>query len=422
MNNDEEKYNFIKQFKRGGISHNNKCGRTTGVMSYDITSQYPASMIYMDIPTGKSTWTTIYNENEYGYYHLTNLIFHNAPTFKPIAEVQESGVLNWNTTDFIMSAYVDSFMVKYLFKNCNLVRFEVDKGLVSNQSINGKYLFSPYVNTLFIEKAKQDILKAGLEKLMEKAKQDTLKQNLDTEILQKALDDIKKMTNGYNPAYRETIKLFLNSVTGKFVENTDLYEDNIFTINSTKEHTKNKTINDNYTQTEGKKKQLNQYMGCGVMIYSYSKRFLFEYINLLPNQSEDVIHVETDSIYFNRKHANTLRHNIKTYTGQYPVKIGDELGNVKMEKDEKGVCHFLGKKFYQIGDIFKIKGIPMKTITEDGSFINLVNQSIFERVYNGENVRVEYTTLKKNLYGSTYISSHQCHRTINSHPNRYSEF
>ena len=75
------------------------------------------------------------------------------------------------------------------------------------------------------------------------------------------------MTNGYNPAYRETIKLFLNSVTGKFVENTDLYEDNIYTINPTKEHTKNKTINENYTQKEGKKKQLNQYMGTGVMIY-----------------------------------------------------------------------------------------------------------------------------------------------------------
>lgn len=93
-----------------------------------------------------------------------------------------------------------------------------------------------------------------------------------------------------------------------------------------------------------------------------------------------------------------------------------------MEKDEKGMCHFLGKKFYQIGDIFKIKGIPMKTITEDGSFINIVNQSIFERVYAGDNVRVEYTTLKKNLYGTTYVSSHECHRTINSHPTRYTEF
>ena len=186
---------------------------------------------------------------------------------------------------------------------------------------------------------------------------------------------------------------------------------------------KNKQINDNFTQTIAKKKNLNQYMGCGVMIYSYSKRLLFEYINLLPNKTNDVIHIETDSVYFNRRHGEIFKMNVEAYTGtEYAVKIGDELGNVKQEKDEEGVCHFLGKKFYQIGDIFKIKGIPMKTITEDGSFINLVSQSIFERVYAGENVRVEYITLKKNLYGKTYVSQHQCHRTINSHPELYSEF
>ena len=64
---------------------------------------------------------------------------------------------------------------------------------------------------------------------------------------------------------------------------------------------------------------------------------------------------------------------MKKYSGKYPVKLGKELGNVKIEKDEIGMCHFLGKKFYQIGDNFRIKGIPMKTITEDGSFIKIKN-------------------------------------------------
>ena len=64
----------------------------------------------------------------------------------------------------------------------------------------------------------------------------------------------------------------------------------------------------------------------------------------------------------------------------------------------------------------------MKTITEDGTFPNLIDKSIFERVYSGESIRIEYTTLQKNLYGRTYISTHKCHRTINSHPSRYSEF
>ena len=424
MNNDEEKYKFIKLFKRGGISHNNKCGRTEGVISVDITSQYPASMIYMDIPTGDSKWTKTYDSNEYGYYHLKNLVFVNGPSFKPIAETMESGVLNWNTGDFIENSYVDSFMIKYLFDNCNLISFDVEQALVSKEAVNGNLLFNKYVNTLFKEKDQQDILKGDLDIIHKKAKDKIMAQDLTDEIRKIKLEEVKQITNGYNPAYRETIKLFLNAVTGKFVENIDLYDDNIYTINAMDNNDKtNKSINDNYTQKEPKtKKQLNEYMGCGVMIYSYSKRLLFEYINLLPNQSEDVIHIETDSIYFKRTQGDKFKNNMKKYSGKYPVKLGKELGNVKIEKDEIGMCHFLGKKFYQIGDTFRIKGIPMKTITEDGSFINIVSQSIFERVYAGENIRVEYTTLKKNLYGKTYVSSHECHRTINSHPTRYTEF
>ena len=49
-----------------------------------------------------------------------------------------------------------------------------------------------------------------------------------------ALEEVEKITNEYNNAYTETIKLFLNAVTGKFVENVDLYEDNVFAINKTK--------------------------------------------------------------------------------------------------------------------------------------------------------------------------------------------
>ena len=49
------------------------------------------------------------------------------------------------------------------------------------------------------------------------------------------------------------------------------------------------------------------------MIYSYSKRLLFEYINLLPNKSEDVIHIETDSVYFNRNNGDDFKDNVVKY-------------------------------------------------------------------------------------------------------------
>ena len=414
MDNDEEKYEFIKRFKRGGISHNNKCGKFEGVMSDDITSQYPAAMIYMSVPTGESRWTTSCNNNEYGYYHLTNLVFNNSQSFKPISEVLESGVLNWNTSNNIVSCYLDSFMIKYLQENNGLISFNVEKGLVSSQFVKGERLFGRYVNTLFREKAKQDILKDELAVLRKKAK---IANPLITQ------EELELITNDYNESYRETIKLFLNAASGKLVENTDLYDDNVYVIKSAGVSKKFKSLNGNIIEKEAKTgKNLNQYMGCGGMVYSYSKRNLFEYINLLPDKADDVIHVETDSIYFDRRLGDEFKYNITQYKGDYPIKIGNELGNVKQEKDEKGVCHFLGKKFYQIGKTFKVKGIPMKTITEDGTFTNLIDKSIFERVYSGESIRVEYTTLQKNLYGRTYISTHKCHRTINSHPNRYKDY
>ena len=90
---------------------------------------------------------------------------------------------------------------QYDTAHCNILTFEVVKGLVSNESVKGEYLFNKYVNTLFAEKAQQDIL---------------------------------KLTNEHNPAYRETIKLFLNAVTGKFVENVDLYEDNVLLLKQRK--------------------------------------------------------------------------------------------------------------------------------------------------------------------------------------------
>lgn len=101
----------------------------------------------------------------------------------------------------------------------------------------------------------------------------------------------------------------------------------------------------------------------GLMVYSYSKRLLFEYINCLPNKSNDVIHVETDSIYYRSSLNNTLQENIKNYKGNYPIKFGSELGNVKFEHNSDDVSYFIGKKCYNINykntsnSKFVLKGI-----------------------------------------------------------------
>ena len=167
--------------------------------------------------------------------------------------------------------------------------------------------------------------------------------------------------------------------------------------------------------------QLNAWVSAGVMVYSYSKRLLFEYVRCLPDQSNDVIHIETDSIYFNKKFQQEFVKNVEAYKqpthptqGNYPIAIGSELGNVKVEKDFQGTSYFLGKKFYCIGDLYKIKGIPLKTIDEFGNDVKLVDEELYEKVFNGQSVVKEFYTMKKSLFSEkTYISSHKMKRSIN---------
>lgn len=384
---DEEKIDFIKKFKRGGVSHCNQPGKHThSLISYDIASQYPASMIYMLIPAGESVWVTEYKPYAtHGYYHLKNVVF-DGRAFKPVAKYCKEEALDWgqNTIDEV---YLDSFMIKYLQKNCGLVSFDVEKGLVSRGYVRGEEIFGRYVNTLYNQKKEQDRLK-----------------------------DTKDAS--YNPALRECIKLFLNSLSGKLVEDPSRY----FSLNYVGGEQK-LTLNGIGIEKE-LEKTLNIWVGAGCMVYSYSKRLLFEYVNCLPDKSNDVIHTETDSIYFNKKHQEAFVKNITEYKnsekvqdGYYPVMVGSDLGNVKVEKDTSEVSYFLGKKFYCIGDLYKIKGIPLDTIDENGNKKVLVDVKLYEEVYNWKEgdkpVKREFYTMKKALFDEkTYISSHMMSRTV----------
>ena len=70
------------------------------------------------------------------------------------------------------------------------------------------------------------------------------------------------------------------------------------------------------------------------MVYSYSKRLLFEYGKNLPNNSDDVIQIETDGIYVDGRCKEKLIENINNYKGDFEcIKFGDELGNIKIEKN-----------------------------------------------------------------------------------------
>ena len=394
---DYEKYKFLCKFKRGGISHCHQAGKhMSGITGVDIASQYPASLIYSKIPVGPSEWIDHYDENKCGFYLIKNVVF-NSYSLKPVALGIKDQSLNWAKNE-MQELYVDSYMLQYLMDNYGLVKFDVVRGLVSNKEIPSSKIFGSYIGTFYDEKKLQDKYKSEKNEL-------------------------------YNEALRSTIKLYLNSLTGKLVENPSVHFKTIFDNDSST------VLNGQGISKVFNEEKINEWIVAGIMVYSYSKRLLFEYIKCLPNNSDDVIHIETDGIYFSTRHLDAFSQNLKNYKGEYPCKFGDDLGNLKIEKTtyEGQVAYFLGKKFYTITmsddyndkprdyndkNIYRVKGIPQKTISDDGSDIWLVDVKLYDDVYNGIDVEKQFQTLKKSLFTSnTRISSYTMKRTITAQKN-----
>jgi DNA polymerase type B, organellar and viral len=378
-NVDSEKYKFLCNFKRGGISHCNKMGKhTTGVVDVDIASQYPASLIYAYAPTGDSEWISEYNPVKKGFYLINNIVFkEDQQLFKPVAKSILNTSLNWGTNDF-KELYIDSYMLDYVIKNHGLESFSVVKGLVSDREVLLSKIFGSYINTFFDEKKLQDLYKGSNDER-------------------------------YNPALRETIKLYTNSLTGKLVEDPSIH----FSLEFNDES--KKMINGVGVSKVFNTEKFNDWLVAGIMVYSYSKRLLFEYIDCLPERANSAIHVETDGIFFSLNDLDTFKKNLSNYEGEYPCKLGDDLGNLKIDKATKSgdIDYFLGKKFYQFGSTFRIKGIPKKTIDDYGNEIKLVDVALYESVYTGESIPKEFQTLRKSFFGTkTEISSHKLSRVI----------
>lgn len=375
------KYQFVCKFKRGGISHCHQPGRHDHkVTSVDICSQYPACMKWMKIPIGESEWVHKYQKNRHGFYHLKNVRFAVPDgTFMPACPQPEKGQsLRWNKKYFA-EAYLDSYMIEYLQKHCRLTSFDVVRGLVSKQFMRGNFLFEKYVKPLFNAKKMQDKYK-------------------------------KERDDRYNPAFRSCIKLFLNSLTGKCVENPAKYFQ-IQYVQGDSDAANMRGVQ--YIKTYRNTKP-NYWVVAGCMIYSYSKRLLYEYARLIPTP---IIHTETDSLYFDQRSYDEFKTNVENYDGFYPVKFGNELGNIKLEHITEGPSYFLGKKFYYLvceeeGEVTRIKGIPVKTISECGSTIPLVNKELYEDVFQGKSVIKRFSSIRRTLDGDTRLTAFIQHRTV----------
>ena len=400
---DRAKYDFICEFKRGGISFCNKAGKFNGgIICDDINSQYPAAMYYTDIPIGASRWYHNIHYSRYGdinmslhgYYFIKNIEFTaKSPNFKCICGKNDNGTLNWNTGRQLAETYVDSWMLKDMIVKGYIKSFDVDTALLSSTCTTGTKLFGRYVTTLYKVKQQHDQYKNA-------------------------------NAPEYNPVMRECIKLFLNSGNGKLIEDTDKYTKMSLTMLTPTDIVKRaelgydnsnlKIIGTNVfcTQNVGK---CNPFITAGTMVYSYSKRLLHEYARLLPEGPDSLIAVETDSICFESKYNDTFRENVKKYHGRMPIGFGVNLGNIKEEHNTTPVvkggrpCYFLGKKCKYIYDDTKtserdritktMKGVPSKTIDIHGSQVDIITENFYERLYHGEKNITEFTTLMKSFFG-----------------------
>lgn len=410
----KEKYDFVCNFKRGGISHCNKPGKyTENIVCYDITSQYPWSLVNMQIPAGKSEWHTEYKPDLHGFYKLRNCTFskNNHCLFKPVASKNtDTGVLQWRN-ELIAELYIDSAMLKYMMSNYGMQFESVERALLSNNSVEGNRLFGTYINALYSEKEKQDRYKQDLGNHIKGLEQE---EGVSAE---QRLKNVEYALNHtlYNEAYRETIKLYLNAATGKLVENVSKY----FQIEIYDNPEPNsKQINGAEIKKIHNTEAFNHWILAGVMVYSFSKMLLFDYISCLPHNSESVLNTETDSIYFRATEEKEFLNNLSKSQSQLVVHNENNLGGFKREFCNDDVSYFLGKKAYFIGfkdskkEKAKLKGIPNKTIDECGNDVQIVNKQLFEQLSTGKPVSIEFATLQKELYGNTKIKACRMIRTI----------
>jgi hypothetical protein len=378
MNDDHDKYRYIKQFKRGGISFVQYQGKHDYSISIiDIVSQYPSAFMHMKIPTGSSHWiqtdfdVTSVKWNEHykhlhGFYLIKNLQFKQDNKFRPIAIKTAGKSLNWKADWSKNKDYelpIDSEMIKFLMEHDDLVQFDIISGLCSKEFILGRCIFQKFVSSLFGEKQKQDTYKSNGDSM-------------------------------YNEAIRSSTKLTLNSLSGKLVEDPCKYFSLSFRPTDHESDAKHQINQIEFHKNYDEK--INPWLMMGVMVYSYSKRHLFNYINHLPNKSDDVLACETDSIFVKKEHAEYLESyckntaELQSYQA-YPCFFSAKLGGMEYELTTNQPSYILEKKCYCLPYLnvktdaqdykIKCKGIPTKTIDKDGKHIQLLTPDFYNELY-----------------------------------------
>lgn len=248
------------------------------LVSTDVCSLYPYVMSVLNVyyPCGEIKETNKYIKDKIGFYYCdidqSNLKNNNLPNIYAFKSETEN---DWGTQEILKDYLISNVMIDLLLKhNCKV---DIKKGFYFTKKIKSCDLFG------FL-----------LDLMKEKNKQDDFKNNNDGK---------------YNSALRETLKLLMNSLSGKVIEGlhteTITEVDNIFEYEKIKKKAvKMNTINlinnkifVSYEVEPEKilKKQRPIYLG--VLIYDYAKKYMFEnsYSKIGLNK---LLYTDTDATKF----------------------------------------------------------------------------------------------------------------------------
>lgn len=342
---------LLRAAVRGGISYSTKKGICAEeVACVDITSQYTDAMMNMEVPVGEARRVAEYYPKCHGFYKLKNIQFKDK-SFKPFARVTEEGSLDWNA-DFIEEGVMGTQMMKYLIEK-DAMKFEVVEGYISSKSEKGSLFFSKFSNGFFDEKKRQDHLKE--------------------------LGDEE-----YNPAMRSVTKLFLNSLSGKLVENPKKYQSFDFNVESDNLQINGVNVR-KYTANENK---TNELLHLGLCMYEYSKLNLFKTIDAVGR--DNILCAETDSVTFPSRFLPLLKD--KEW-------FGKGLGQINVDKFSNEFID-VGKKM-QYFDEKKMswKGCPQKQLDCTGKKYQFITKQDYIDLVEGKTVVKTFTSLKKYLFG-----------------------
>lgn len=253
------------------------------IVSTDVCSLYPFVMAVLNVyyPCGDIVEVTEYKgDNEIGFYYCdidqSNLKQMNLPNiYAKKSEIENDWSYDGVLENYLISNVMIGLLKKY---NCKV-------------TIKNGFIFTN-------KKKSCDMFDFLLDFMKAKNDQDTFKSTNN---------------NDYNAALRETLKLLMNSLSGKVIEglHTEKTED----INSIAEYEKikNKSETINFINAIGNKLFITYEVNpekiflkqqrpiyLGVLIYDYAKRYMYEY-SYSKVGLDELLYTDTDASKFRYK-------------------------------------------------------------------------------------------------------------------------